>query len=515
MVDHLSGQLAALVHLGLTKQAEFAPGIPSSKPTARLPKITPATMNKWTLAVQQHEAVRAGNHYDLRLVDPDSAKAHSWALPKARLPEPGEKLLAVQTFTHTPDYALHFGEKKPEIIGKGYGKGTVKLVVKEPVDIVEASNDKVRFNVYQGKDINEYMLRRTNENKWLLFNTTATKAKEPNIPQSKPKYKSLEPDKVDVTDDNQLMMGKIDGAHNTFVLRAGKPVRIYSYRPTERATGLIEHTQRFLPAFQSRVPKHLDNIVLRGELYATDPVTGQSRAATDTGAVLNSGVWRSRDLQTHSPLRAVIFDVARRQGQSTEALPYAEKLKVLENVSRALPFLELPPMANTAKEKIELLNRIRTGQEPSTSEGVVLWPMEGGAPIKAKFRPDHDVYVREIFPEEGSRNLAGGFTYSWTPYGKIQGRVGTGFDHALKKDMLENPKKYTGRVAKVRAMEVYRDKDNPKRPGALRAPSFTEFHLDKGYQPLEEKQAQHIRNAELMNDPVTGPIMTMRRKTKK
>ena len=888
-LNRLSGQLVALAELGLTKQAEFAPGIPSSKPTARLPKITPATMNKWTLAVQQHEAARAGNHYDLRLVDPDSAKAHSWALPKARLPEPGEKLLAVQTFTHTPDYALHFGEKKPEIIGKGYGKGTVKLVVKEPVDIVEASNDKVRFNVYQGKDINEYMLRRTNENKWLLFNTTTTKAKEPNIPQSKPKYKSLEPDKVDVTDDNQLMMGKIDGSHCflghvrintkeygtipiglivnqqlnvhvesvdlntntvlwkrvtqyykrenpgnfyqltiqglhtrritatgnhpietplgkipieklkkddivwtvqeepseqlkqiiigmllgdgsiskgthnyrlccthsqkqknycykkyellkhfcpqtpteytvknsyapekirfytrtypfftqlrplfydeegkrrlteeftnqlteislafwflddghvsvadnkhgknrqlflglhtealsrtdteklinilkqrwnissrintdtnnytyigmgaeaaqtfleliapwipdtslkylgqdyykynnkiidligtkyhllteqikpvrtlkkntvvsnyaitvtnnnsnkhvynlevedthryviqdllvsncTFLLREQQPVRIYSYRPTERATGLIEHTQRFLPAFQSRVPKHLDNIVLRGELYATDPVTGQSRAATDTGAVLNSGVWRSRDLQTHSPLRAVIFDVARRQGQSTEALPYAEKLKVLESVSRALPFLELPPMANTAKEKIELLNRIRTGQEPSTSEGVVLWPMEGGAPIKAKFRPDHDVYVREIFPEEGSRNLAGGFTYSWTPYGKIQGRVGTGFDHALKKDMLENPKKYTGRVAKVRAMEVYRDKDNPKRPGALRAPSFTEFHLDKGYQPLEEKQAQHTHNAKLVNDPVTGPVMTMRRKTKK
>jgi hypothetical protein len=143
-------------------------------------------------------------------------------------------------------------------------------------------------------------------------------------------------------------------------------------------------------------------------------------------------------------------------------------------------------MAETSRDKVDLLNRIRTGQEPITREGVVLWPLEGGAPIKAKFRPEHDVYVRRIFPEMGQRKgLAGGFEYSWTPRGKVVGRVGTGLNHDLKRDMLENPQKYIGRVARVRAESVYRDKQNPKKPGALRAPSFQDWHLDKGHQPIE------------------------------
>lgn len=487
---HTAGSLAALAELGFFKTAqgkvEFAPGIPKSKPIARLPAITSKTLNRWVLAVQEHEAERAGKHYDLRLVDPDSGKAHSWAIPKAKLPSPGERLLAIQTFTHTPEYALHFGEKKPQTIGQGYGKGRVWMALKEPTDIIESSNDHVRFNVYQGKDINEYLLRRTHDNKWLLQNTTVTK-ETADVPQSKPKYKEIAPNKVDVTDASHLMMAKIDGAHNTFRLDAGGPVRVFSYRPTERDSGIIEHTHRFLPGLTARVPAHLDGLVLRGELFAADPHTGRAREAVETGAVLNSGVWKSRDTQQHSPLRAVVFDVARRKGQDVESVPYQEKLDILQKVHKALPFLELPPMASSTKEKVTLLNRIRTGQEPITREGVVLWPLQGGAPIKAKFKPDHDVYVREIFPEQGARGeLAGGFTYSWTPQGKVVGRVGTGFNHELKRDMLANPGAYIGRVARVNAQAVYRDKTSPKKPGALRAPSFKDWHLDKGLQPLEK-----------------------------
>lgn len=468
------------------KGAEFAPGIPKGRPIARLPAISSKTLNRWVLAVQEHEAERAGKHYDLRLVDPDSGKAHSWAIPKAKLPAPGERLLAIQTFTHTPEYALHFGEKKPQTIGQGYGKGRVWMALKEPTDIIESSNNHVRFNVYQGKDISEYLLRRTHENKWLLQNTTITKDTA-GVPQSRPKYRETTPDKVDVTDDSHLMMAKIDGAHNLFRLDAGNPVRIFSYRPSERDTGIIEHTHRFVPGLTARIPPHLDGLVLRGELFAADPHTGQARQAVETGAVLNSGVWKSRDAQAHSPLRAVVFDVARRNGQNVESISYQDKLEILRKVNKALPFLELPPMAETTKEKVTLLNRIRTGQEPTTAEGVVLWPLQGGAPVKAKFKPDHDVYVREIFPETGARGeMAGGFAYSWTPQGKIVGRVGTGFNFTLKKDMLENPQKYIGRVARVEAQSVYRNATSPKKPGALRAPSFKDWHLDKGLQSLDK-----------------------------
>lgn len=483
--SHIGGMLAAYADLGIVKVAqEFAPGIPKNRPTSRLPSVKFTHPLRWVMAVQDHEAKRARRHFDLRLVDPDAHKAHSWAIPKARLPAPGEKLLAVQTFTHTPEYALHFGDKKPQIIGKGYGAGRVRMAVKAPTEIIEASNTKVRFNVYDGRNNQEYLLKRTRGDKWILINTTVTKDRA-DVPQSKPRYKEVEPDSIDVTNDQQVMSAKIDGAHNTFRLDAGKPLRIFSHRPTERDTGIIEHTHRFVPGLQLRVPKQLDGLVLRGELFAADPHTGRAREAVETGAILNSGVWKSRETQEHSPLRAVIFDVARHAGKDVETLPYKEKLKILRKVHAALPILELPPMAYTSRDKVDLLNRIRTGQEPITREGVVLWPLEGGPPTRAKFRPEHDVYVRQVFSEKGTRDdLAGGFAYSWTPRGKIVGRVGTGLTHALKQDMLENPKKYIGRVARVRAETVYRDKKNPKKPGALRAASFKDFHLDKGHQPL-------------------------------
>lgn len=175
---HIGGTLAAFADLGVIKvAAAFAPGIPSAKVTSRLPNITPDTKNRWVMAVQDHKTTRSKGrkHFDLRLVDPDAGKAHSWAIPKARLPDIGEKLLAVQTFTHTPEYALHFGEKKTETIGPGYGAGRVRMTLKEPVDIIEANNNKVRFSLYKGKSNKEFILRRTHDDKWLLQNVTGTK----------------------------------------------------------------------------------------------------------------------------------------------------------------------------------------------------------------------------------------------------------------------------------------------------------------------------------------------------
>ena len=154
--------------------AAFAPGIPARK-TDALPNISRSTDNRWVMAIQNHAAQRAGLHHDLRLVDPDAGKAHSWAIPKSRMPAPGERLLAVQTHTHTPQYALHFGEKGPERIGKGYGKGTVTQVRKEPVSVLESSPDKVRFQL-EDDAISEFLLRRKSKDKWLLMNTTKTGA---------------------------------------------------------------------------------------------------------------------------------------------------------------------------------------------------------------------------------------------------------------------------------------------------------------------------------------------------
>lgn len=155
------------------KPKEFAPGIPAGKPVEKIPTFRQP--KSWMLAVQEHKAERAGKHYDLRLVDPWTGHAHSWALPKAKLPSSKENVLAIQTPTHSADYALSFGSSGPQSILKGYGKGTVEIKHKEPVQVTSASPDKVKFKRRVGGTEEDYVLFRTKDDAWLLRNVTAMK----------------------------------------------------------------------------------------------------------------------------------------------------------------------------------------------------------------------------------------------------------------------------------------------------------------------------------------------------
>jgi hypothetical protein len=71
--------------------------------------------------------------------------------------------------THSADYALTFGEKGPQKIQEGYGKGTVEMAHKEPVQVLEVNPNKVVFQRGSGDTLS---MHRTNENKWLLRKAT-------------------------------------------------------------------------------------------------------------------------------------------------------------------------------------------------------------------------------------------------------------------------------------------------------------------------------------------------------
>jgi len=149
---------------------EFAPGIPATKITHDLPALKDVN---WTMSVQHHDAVKAGPHWDLRLVDPDTGYAHSWAVPKAKFPEAGgPPLLAVHTPTHTSEYALSFGERGPDQISTGYGRGSVEIKHKEKVNILSSGPDSLKFERVDGKEKERYALVRTNKDKWLMRNIT-------------------------------------------------------------------------------------------------------------------------------------------------------------------------------------------------------------------------------------------------------------------------------------------------------------------------------------------------------
>lgn len=454
-------------------------GIPDRSKVHELPVVEKHT--EWEYGVHSHDAERRGEHLDLRLGDPDTGHAHSWAIV-GEIPKPGEAGWAIQQPTHTVDYM----DFKGVIPAGQYGAGRVRLADRGKTEIVNARPDHISFNVYKGSGPEEYTLHKIYENRWKFYNRTLNRQTAA-LPDAKPKYKEIKPDQVDFNDNSQLLSSKIDGAHNLFVFpRTGQNLRVMSYRPSARETGIIEHTHK-VPGIRDgiKTPSELRNTIVRGELYARDPQTDQAVKAKDLSGILNSNVWRSREKQKSlGDLRAVIFDVVQHKGKSLEEAPYDEKLKVLESIVQKHPgVFELPRIAASAKEKQKLFNQIQAGEIPETTEGVVLWDREGNkSPIKAKFRPEHDVHIRGFFPGGGKYEGkgVGGFNYSHTPRGEIVGRVGTGLTDAQREHMYRNPGLYQGLIAKVRALDVYKNKKG--KPGALRAPSFSGMHLDKNPQ---------------------------------
>ncbi len=113
--------------------------------------------------IQEHFAEKAGHHYDFRLELDGVAK--SWVLKKG-LPNKGEKRLAIQTFDHDVEYMDFEG-----VIPVGYGKGRVVIWDKGEYELIERSEDKIKFRLKGEKVKGEFVLIRFPKVKdgWLLI----------------------------------------------------------------------------------------------------------------------------------------------------------------------------------------------------------------------------------------------------------------------------------------------------------------------------------------------------------
>ena len=86
---------------------------------------------------------------------------------------------------------------------------------------------------------------------------------------------------------------------------------------------------------------------------------------------------------------------------------------------------------------------------------------------------DTDVYVRKVFQGTGKHSdKAGGFHYSFTPNGRVVGKVGSGLTDRQRKDLWKQRHDPSGRVATIKY-----EKQTSK--GTLFAPRFIRWHPDK------------------------------------
>lgn len=419
----------------------------------------------WRLNIQEHVADKAGLHYDLRLNPTGSGDALSWAVRTTGLPSPGQKVLAVEQPTHAKSYMGWSGN-----IAEGYGAGEVRSIVDDEVEILKSSPDQIEFVMHSSQIPQRFILKRTSGKDWLFYNYTATDSNKL-IPDYKPSYQEIGFEDVHTIDENEVLSPKIDGAHNTIILRPEKRIDLYSYRKSKRSNERIDHSYK-TDFYKIRSPKDLGTTVLRGELY----MPGQS--STTIAGVLNSNTLKSREKQKElgTPLRLMAFDVVKFKNKDVEDAPYREKLEMLKEVNSYLPEIELPELAYTPDQKVKLLDEIKKRQHSKTEEGVVIYKLDRSVPIKAKIKGDYDVLITGVYPAQlGSKysgNAIGGFI--GVPEGKKNTiQIGSGLSDELRRAAYRNPEQFIGNWAKVEGQMEY------EASGKLRMPIFKGFRIDK------------------------------------
>lgn len=126
--------------------------------------------NKHRFVIQKHDATNL--HFDLRLEN-DEGTMSSWAIPKHKMPEGKEKLLAVKTEDHPVSYNKFEGT-----IEEGYGAGEVEIYDGGIFEEIEWTGKKIVFKLKGKKETATYNLIKTDGKNWLLMEAKEQEARD-------------------------------------------------------------------------------------------------------------------------------------------------------------------------------------------------------------------------------------------------------------------------------------------------------------------------------------------------
>jgi hypothetical protein len=412
-------------------------GIPNKSIKKSIPS---AKDTEWSFVIQQHDADKAGLHFDMRLSD--GTTAYSWATRKG-LPAVGEKILWVRQPDHTPEYMSFEGE-----IADGYGKGKVEIKSSTKVHVIKTESGKISFNIYEGHKTKQYHLIHTGGDNWLCINNTPTQTSRPDVPKEKIRAKTIRPEDINFDDDSTILTSKLDGAASIVILRKDKPIEVFSYRRSKRGPELINHTYKFPHLYNKRAPKELDKTVLWGESMFLDS-SGKALPFGQIGGLLNMNTWKAKEkIKEEGILPAnYIYNVQSFKGKDSYKKPYLDKYKMLKEINKIIPELKLPEIAESSSEKKRLYESIASGRFPLTTEGYVLWPKKDYKPIKAKRKNDVELYAQTFIKGTGKySNVLGKIGATPDPEGLgPMTNVGGGFTDAERRKIWKNRAIYKGK----------------------------------------------------------------------
>ena len=425
------------------------PGLPDLRNYGDLSLLKP--QQKYTLLRQLHNAQRAGRHTDVRIGAPQLG-LFSWAAPKD-LPKENQKRLFIRQPLHTYDYKNFQGQ-----ITSKYGRGTVKKLQESPIVVLENTGDKIKFTRADKRNAPVYTMIKTRNNNWIVS------LQKENVPPviktySKQHFKSISLEEAaDLIDRGAKAYPKLDGTGA--LAQMGKHgIDVYGINKDKNGN-LIRYTDHIGGLRNMQIPKELQGKTFRVQVSGTQG--GTPISPNRLSGLLNANLWNSIQERKKRGIYLYMAALALAgQKDDYNKGPVNELVRKLNSPK----LIELPQIA-TREQLQKNLQVMRQGKHPLTQQGVVV-QAPGKRPMKAKLLKDYDVQIKDIFPAEVTTSTprAGGFTYTLPGQDKELGRVGTGFTHETLIDMMNNPQKYKGKLARITAMSQYPS-------GAYRMPVF-------------------------------------------
>jgi len=139
---------------------------------------------KTVFSVQEHyQKSKRSSHFDLRILDLKKKVLWSWAFPKRKFPEVGEKVLAIKTQDHKISYMYFEGNLKNGDVVSLHDKGRCHVIlVKYNLVIMYFEGQKIKgaFNFVKIHSMGD---------SWIV--TKSNKYQDYNINESKATIKSL------------------------------------------------------------------------------------------------------------------------------------------------------------------------------------------------------------------------------------------------------------------------------------------------------------------------------------
>jgi DNA ligase D-like protein (predicted ligase)/DNA ligase D-like protein (predicted polymerase)/DNA ligase D-like protein (predicted 3'-phosphoesterase) len=374
--------------------------------------------------VHRHHASHI--HYDLRL-EKDGV-LRSWAVPRGLPPRPGIKRLAVQTEDHPMQYLTFEGT-----IPKGqYGGGDMWVFMQGRYEITKEKKDgSFYFRLISKVHTGEYRMYQIKPKEWLLERVDET----PVALSDTVEFMLSETEKKIPTGDDYVFEVKWDGIRAMITLDEGE-IRIKSRNHNNITAQFPELITP--PAFRAV------SGVFDAEIVSLN-AQGKPEFKKVINRLMASGKTNIEKAAKTNPVYCYIFDCLYLDGRSVMNDSYARRRTWIEDIVKTDSRYRVSQIEKDGKALFEAAKEhALEGIMAKRLDGKYLPGKRSENWIKIKVRDAVDCVIIGFTEGKGNRELTfGSLHVAELKDGEMQyrGRVGTGFDDKLMKEIAQSLKK--------------------------------------------------------------------------